>query len=99
MHITFDSQTVIVTGAAHGFGRAIAVNFAARGATHAFVAPEGGFSLRTVREPGLDRPWTRAPRARPAANATGPGSADDEGAMDRDEDAFAREERAPDLRD
>ena len=32
MHITFDGQTVIVTGAAHGFGRAISINFAARGA-------------------------------------------------------------------
>ena len=32
MHITFDEQTVIVTGAAHGFGRAISINFAARGA-------------------------------------------------------------------
>lgn len=32
MHITFDKQTVIVTGAAHGFGRAISINFAARGA-------------------------------------------------------------------
>lgn len=33
MHISFDAQTVIVTGAAHGFGRAIAINFATRGAT------------------------------------------------------------------
>jgi 3-oxoacyl-[acyl-carrier protein] reductase len=32
MHIHFANQTVIVTGAAHGFGRAIAINFAARGA-------------------------------------------------------------------
>lgn len=32
MHITFDKQTVIVTGAAHGFGRAIALAFASRGA-------------------------------------------------------------------
>ncbi len=76
-----------------------AAHFAARGATHAFVAPEGGFSLRTVREPGLDRPWTRAPRATLPANAAGSGSLDEEGGLDRDEDAFAREERAPDLRD
>lgn len=32
MQITFSKQTVIVTGAAHGFGRAIAVAFAASGA-------------------------------------------------------------------
>ena len=32
MNITFDNQTVIVTGAAHGFGRAIALAFAQRGA-------------------------------------------------------------------
>jgi 3-oxoacyl-[acyl-carrier protein] reductase len=33
MDIRFDGQTVIVTGAAHGFGRAISVAFAGRGAT------------------------------------------------------------------
>ena len=32
MNITFDGQVAIVTGAAHGFGRAIALAFAARGA-------------------------------------------------------------------
>jgi len=32
MLIRFDERTVIVTGAAHGFGRAIALNFAALGA-------------------------------------------------------------------
>lgn len=33
MNITFSDQTVIVTGAAHGFGRAIAAAFAKRGAS------------------------------------------------------------------
>lgn len=33
MNITFQGKTVIVTGAAHGFGRAIAVAFAQRNAT------------------------------------------------------------------
>ncbi|MEL7434493.1 MAG: SDR family NAD(P)-dependent oxidoreductase [Chloroflexota bacterium] len=32
MHITFEGKIVIVTGAAHGFGRAIALAFAERGA-------------------------------------------------------------------
>jgi 3-oxoacyl-[acyl-carrier protein] reductase len=33
MHIEFNAKTAIVTGAAHGFGRAIAIAFAQRGAT------------------------------------------------------------------
>ena len=32
MNIGFDGQTVIVTGAGHGFGRAMARSFTARGA-------------------------------------------------------------------
>jgi 3-oxoacyl-[acyl-carrier protein] reductase len=32
MHITFNGRTVLVTGAAHGFGRAIAIAFAGNGA-------------------------------------------------------------------
>ncbi|MBV9524022.1 MAG: SDR family NAD(P)-dependent oxidoreductase, partial [Alphaproteobacteria bacterium] len=64
MHIEFPGKTVIVTGGAHGFGRAIAHAFAARGAatwtcdvngeglraTKAEAAPDKGGSLeiRTV---------------------------------------------------
>ncbi|MEP6590426.1 MAG: SDR family oxidoreductase [Gemmatimonadota bacterium] len=33
MNLTFEAKTVMVTGAAHGFGRAIAMAFAQRGAT------------------------------------------------------------------
>lgn len=33
MHIEFSGRTVVVTGAAHGFGRAISTAFAARGAS------------------------------------------------------------------
>ena len=33
MHIEFAGKTAIVTGAAHGFGRAIAIGFAQRGAS------------------------------------------------------------------
>ena len=33
MNIQFDGKTAIVTGAAHGFGRAIALSFASRGAS------------------------------------------------------------------
>jgi hypothetical protein len=39
MHIEFAAKTVIVTGAAHGFGRAIAMAFAQRGA-HVCVRPD-----------------------------------------------------------
>ena len=63
MHIEFANKTVIVTGAAHGFGRAIAQAFAARGAnvwacdliaaelteTQALCRADGGqCSVRTV---------------------------------------------------
>jgi 3-oxoacyl-[acyl-carrier protein] reductase len=33
MHFEFDGKSVVVTGAAHGFGRAISIAFAERGAS------------------------------------------------------------------
>jgi len=56
-----------------------AAHFAARGASHVFFTPDGGFRLVSVREPGLDRPWTRAPRPlAPALAETGAGAMEDE---------------------
>jgi 3-oxoacyl-[acyl-carrier protein] reductase len=49
MNIGFEGRTVLVTGAAHGFGRAIALAFASRGA-HVFAADINVESLaETVR--------------------------------------------------
>ena len=49
MNIDFSGKTVIVTGAAHGFGRAIAQGFSARGANvHICDVNEAGL-LETVK--------------------------------------------------
>ena len=55
MNIDFSGQTILVTGAAHGFGRAIAGAFASRGAVvHACDIQEAGLSetLRILGEQG-----------------------------------------------
>ena len=76
-----------------------AAHFAARGATHVFLAADGGARLRTVREAGLDRPWTRAPRPQPAPQREGEGMEGLGGRLaDAEADALAQDEQAPDLR-
>ena len=56
MHIRFDGQTAIVTGAAHGFGRAIALTFAKLGA-HVVacdvLADELEVTARLAKEQGI----------------------------------------------
>lgn len=49
MNIQFENRTVIVTGAAHGFGRAIAAAFAARGAQVHACDVNGEGSAETAR--------------------------------------------------
>ncbi|HTU54351.1 MAG TPA: SDR family NAD(P)-dependent oxidoreductase [Acetobacteraceae bacterium] len=51
MEIRFDGKTVAVTGAGHGFGRAIARAFAALGA-RVFATDLSGDELRETAEPG-----------------------------------------------
>lgn len=73
MNVRFDGQTVIVTGAAHGFGRAISLAFAARGARvwacdvqedglrdTAALAAEQGAPLQVRRLDVTDRAAVRA---------------------------------------
>ena len=64
MNITFPDKTVIVTGAAHGFGRAIALAFATRGArvwacdVVADESPRPGGSARTRAAGAKPASWT-----------------------------------------
>jgi 3-oxoacyl-[acyl-carrier protein] reductase len=54
MNITFEGRTALVTGAGHGFGRAIALAFADRGA-HVFACDINQDSLEETRSLGKGR--------------------------------------------
>ncbi len=62
MNIEFGDKTVIVTGAAHGFGRAIALAFAQRGA-NVWACDKLADELAETAPPGVPGRW-RVQRAR-----------------------------------
>ena len=79
MNLDFSGKTAIVTGAAHGFGRAISVAFAERGAhvwacdvlgdelreTEALCRAAGGSCHAAILTCATGPPWTRSsPRRR-----------------------------------
>ena len=64
MNIRFDGQVVAVTGAGHGFGRAIAETFAGAGRARVWLQPDGG---RTSRRPSVSGVRPDATRRRAAA--------------------------------
>ena len=70
MQIHFENKTVAVTGAGHGFGRAIARRFAALGA-RVFATDVTAATLAETAAPGgiTPRPWicATAPPPRPGS--------------------------------
>jgi len=69
-------------------------HFERHGATQVYMTPNGRFSLRSVRAPDLDRPWTKAPKPPAAAEVLTPQPVRGAG----EPEDFEIETEAPDLR-